>query len=108
MGQSPGVDCRTSGCMEQVYCTPVGDGEAAGFLDDVASAESGRHAAAAGAEGSATPPARFVVSGGSVAQLASGRVKESEIRKFLREIMEHRNKEERTAEPRSWMEADVG
>lgn len=108
MGQSPGVGCRTSGCMEQVYWTPVGAGEAAGCFDDVASAASGRHAAADGAEGSATPPARFVVSGGSVAQLASGSVKESEIRKFLREIMEHRNKEERTAEPRSWTEADVG
>lgn len=108
MGQSPGVDCRTSGCMEQVYWTPVVAGEGAGLPGADASAASGRHAAAGGADGSATPPARFVVSGGRVAQLASGRVKESEIRKFLREFMEHRNEEERTAGPRSWTEADVG
>lgn len=84
--------------MLHVYWTPVGAGDAAGFSGADASVASGRHAPAGGVDGSATPPARFVVSGGRLAQLASGRVKESEMRKVLRGIMGHRKKENGGAE----------
>jgi len=84
-----------------VYWGPVGAGAVAGFCGAAASGASGRHAAAGGAEGSATPPTRFVVSGGSVAQFARGTVMGSEIRKCLREIMEHRRRRKKRAEPRS-------